>query len=118
MIRKAMAMLLMVALLSVPVLAQAQGLGQEQAAAGGDRAEMSGSDPAFVFNGWNYFHIANCYSLGSNLTLFPVENLGGYFVFTNTYWVLILVAACQTGKWVGVFLNGSGAALAVATWYY
>jgi hypothetical protein len=57
-------------------------------------------------SGWNYVHATNCelYDSGgyTYLILYPAE--GGSFWTTSAPYQNLLLAACQTGNWVGLYI--------------
>ncbi len=56
--------------------------------------------------GWNYVHATNCELYDSYgytyLILYPAE--GGSFWTTSAPYQNLLLAACQTGNWVGLYI--------------
>jgi hypothetical protein len=61
----------------------------------------------FTTLGWNYGHLANCYTqVDGSITWFYAYIQEGGFGFTNNpAFAITLSPACQTGNFVGVFVT-------------
>jgi hypothetical protein len=82
-------------------VAEAQNV--EGASVVGRGARAQGSD---VSSGWNAFHIAHCLTLADNFYIYPLENIGVAYFFTDIPKVIFqIAAACQTGNLVGIFVT-------------
>lgn len=63
-----------------------------------------GAPGPFTTLGWNYGHIASCYTYfnGSTTWAYVYMQEGGYGLTNNPAFISSVAPACQSGKWVGV----------------
>jgi hypothetical protein len=58
-----------------------------------------------VPSGWHVFHIAHCSTSTDGFFIFPLEDIGIQYLFTQfPFAFFTITSACQTGNLVGVFI--------------
>ena len=61
-------------------------------------------------SGWIFVNATNCYMYDSGgytyLLLYPQQ--GGYYYTTSLPYQTMLMTACQTGNWIGIYEDGDG----------
>jgi len=66
-----------------------------------------GAPGQFTTLGWNYGHIANCYTQvdGSTTWFYAYIHEGGFGFTNNPAFATTLSPACQTGNYIGVLVT-------------